>query len=849
METATEPPPDLLVDGTTQSETQKDAATTASDGASTKAVKDFPAFNEELPARAADGALNSTAQPQGNMLDNDAALASRSGITATGANKALEKKYDFDDPSPYSSRTLDPRVDLIAQKIPGAWPRGDSYQSEVAAPQPAASTEPESKVRDFGDPAAVVGGVGAAGLGVHEIEKDHAMHHPTADVNTVTGGNTVELTKNELEQPAHQYERGATAVSGLGAAGLGAHEAEKHLKNEESVPELTSPATSTVNPEQHISSVEPNQVPQANESEQHYGRDATIAGGAGAASLGAYEAHKHHEQSKPAADPATTVKEPAAAPHNGFVYTGDFAPVNAQPTAAQPEQQQHHHGRDAALAGGAGAVGLGAYEAEKDREAGKETQEPAPAARDSALAVAPNKAQEEQHYGRDAAVTGGTGAAAYEADKHFGHIDKKAREERLPVEYEASQTIPDSESTYSQTDAAPFIARETEVTEPQHHYGQDAAMAGGAGAALWFANDEIEKKHKHKDSMDLDLDIMAHMRPRYDDQRAEMHHHLGDDHPGFAVAGEALPAAKELGGNNIAADSEAQHHYGRDAAIAGGLGLTGVGAYEAHSQLHDDGAAPAPGQAPPIDADSEYVRQQQLEQQQQDGVTPHRSHTHSRKSSKEERKHGSVLGKIFHRRSRVGMRDGSNSPPGAAVEDEPQHNSSSAAAAVTTSPAAAAGIATTATAGANDNAAGTASSPVPDARDLAAEPVTPTRSPTEKRGSPKQHAAEFAHLGRNRLHKEPTKKYLRKQRAAQAAAEVAAAASSPSSGGSAVEGGAGAYGEGLEEGSAYRGVEQGGEGPGGYRGNAWEGSNVHAEQAGGEQPDWVNVREHDVRRT
>ena len=766
METpTTEPSSNPLTGGAAQfAVSQPDNQTTASDTASTKAVKDFPATTEQVPAQPTESAPNS----QSNTLDKDAALAGGAGMAAAGTDKALKKnRYDFDDPSPYSSRTLDPRVDSITRKMPGAWPRGESYQSEVAAPTTTTSTEPETNVRDFGDTAAAAGSVGAAGLGAHELEKDHIIQESLADVNAVAGSKTMEPTQSELDQPAHHYGRDAAIVGGLGAAGLGVHEAERHMKKEESVSETTDPALSTVNPEQHISTVD-NRPPQINEPEHHYGRDAVVAGGAGATGFGAYETYNHHEQSKAVADPSATAADPAAVPSNEPASIAGKAPMNSQSTAAQPEPQHH--------------------------------------------------------FGRDTAIAGGAEATAYEADKYFNHPDNTTVDgQHLAIEHEPSQTLPDDdESTYSQTDAAPFIAHNLpETAEPQHHYGRDAAIAGGAGAAAWFADDEIEKKHKQKDSMDPHLDSTAHILPRYDDQTAEMHDHSHDKHPGFASGGETLPAAKELGSKSTAADPESQQHHGHDAALASGLGVAGAGAYAAHS---------AHSQPQPADADAEYVKQQQ-----QDEPAPQRSGTHSRKSSKEERKHGSVLGKLFQRRSRAGTRDGSASPPSATVEDDTADSAAAAPPSAPGAPGATGAAGPTGVADASVAADDTAHTP--DQQDFAPEPATPTRGTTEKRSSPKQHAAELAHLGPNKLHKAPTKRYLRKHAAAAAAA--ASGGESPPSGAEGAR-----YGEGLEDG-AYRGVEQQGEG--GFRGNAWD--EAEAGGSGNERREWVGGKENDALRT
>lgn len=95
------------------------------------------------------------------------------------------------------------------------------------------------------------------------------------------------------------------------------------------------------------------------------------------------------------------------------------------------------------------------------------------------------------HVGRDAAVVGGVGGAAYEADKHHKAHDM----------YEGN-TVGDLGSTSgAKTTAGPHSSNVANKADPtvdsdrskDHHYGRDAAIAGGAGGAAY----EADKHHKH----------------------------------------------------------------------------------------------------------------------------------------------------------------------------------------------------------------------------------------------------------------------------------------------------------------------------------------------------------------
>ncbi|TKA81023.1 hypothetical protein B0A55_02487 [Friedmanniomyces simplex] len=149
------------------------------------------------------------------------------------------------------------------------------------------------------------------------------------------------------------------------------------------------------------------------------GRDAAIGGaGIGAAGLGAagYEASQSRN-------------EPYAGSGTGSEYLiPTTTNMRSTPAAGQSDlaavEPEHHYGRDAALAGGTGVAGVAGYEALKDRH---ETRQDEPFGTSSSYAAAPAPAVAQrdmpvqpEHYGRDAAVVGGTGAAAagaYEATR------------------------------------------------------------------------------------------------------------------------------------------------------------------------------------------------------------------------------------------------------------------------------------------------------------------------------------------------------------------------------------------------------------------------------------------------
>lgn len=83
--------------------------------------------------------------------------------------------------------------------------------------------------------------------------------------------------------------------------------------------------------------------------------------------------------------------------------------------------------------------------------------------------------------GRDAAVGGGLGAAAYEADKHHHHSEAKEQDplasRSQPMTSAATNTTADAQSfgTANQANTGVDSNRSKD-----HHYGRDAAVVTGA---------------------------------------------------------------------------------------------------------------------------------------------------------------------------------------------------------------------------------------------------------------------------------------------------------------------------------------------------------------------------------
>ncbi|KAK4550423.1 hypothetical protein LTR36_000001, partial [Oleoguttula mirabilis] len=290
----------------------------------------------------------------------------------------------------------------------------------------------------------------------------------------------------------------------------------------------------------------------------HYGRDAALGGGAGAAGVGAYELSKDQD------DKLTAALGPSKASSASAGGQGYPSQTTSTRNDLSSEQPGHHYGRDAALGGGAGAAGVSAYELSGHK------------AYDEKLAAAGGlgtsndlvSEQPKHHYGRDAAIGGGAGAAgvgAYELSKNHGDnlASTNLSEDPSSSQYTGGHHYPNQKAREEL--GAPSEA-------PQHHYGRDAAVAGGAGAAGVGAY-EVTKDHGDtgpatKTTGPHSSNIANVVDPRVQPDMSK------------AKTDSAQAAEKD------------QHHYGRDAAVAGGAGAVGVGAYEATKGRGEENAAP-----------------------------------------------------------------------------------------------------------------------------------------------------------------------------------------------------------------------------------------------------------------
>ncbi|KAK0922671.1 hypothetical protein LTR91_024515 [Friedmanniomyces endolithicus] len=428
--------------------------------------------------------------PHSSTLGRDAAIGG-AGIGAAGLGAA---GYEASQPrnEPYAGSASGSEYPI---------PTTTNMRSQEMAGQSELPSEPE---HHYGRDAAVTGGVGAAGVAGYEALKDRdtapmagttgqsglasAPEHPSGDGAILRGGhedshitpaayyealkheNTGHMTdtagqSGSVSQPEHHYGRDAAVAGGTGAAGVGGYEALKHHDN-------TAPATST---------------PMQSQPESHYGRDAGLAaGGAGAAGLGGYEALKHHDNTAPASSLPTQSELGNPQSDDAVLHGGHVPP------AAYYEALRHENTGHMASTTGQGPIATGG-----PRETNIANVP------DSRVQYQPEDAmvnssaiplmRDEPHYGRDAAIVGGTGLAAggvYEATR--------PTEEVRPTRVELVQAIKTHEDD-GHLHKSPY-QQEKHESDLERAREQEAAHGGDHGQKKEGFLSRMLHGHKHEDA-------------------------------------------------------------------------------------------------------------------------------------------------------------------------------------------------------------------------------------------------------------------------------------------------------------------------------------------------------------
>jgi hypothetical protein len=318
--------------------------------------------------------------------------------------------------------------------------------------------------------------------------------------------------------------------------------------------------------------------------ESHFGRDAAIGAGAvGATGLAAHEynhPHGSHGATSLQQNPADRTFHSNQGQQQQGVVSEGFDHHGNQGSAVAGDAPGHHYGRDAAI--GAGAVGAAGavHEHQKHDQESMEnnTKEGKPGILKRIFKHG------DKHEKDDAGVAA---VGAHEGSEHHHHDSKH-------YETPASQNVIDSNTV------------PTEVNK-DHHYGRDAALGAGvvgAGAAAYHhhekkntetapiaanqttqqaAVNEPQKEHHYARDAAVGAGTVGAGKA------VHHHHHEKEDTTTEHKPKERKPSiikrifkrgSRDGDAMEDNAETEDDHHYGRDAAL--GAGAVGMGAAAVH---------------------------------------------------------------------------------------------------------------------------------------------------------------------------------------------------------------------------------------------------------------------------
>ncbi|TLD27651.1 hypothetical protein E2P81_ATG10939 [Venturia nashicola] len=360
--------------------------------------------------------------------------------------------------------------------------------------------------------------------------------------------------------------------------------------------------------------------------DSHTGRNAALGSGAAAVGLGGYEAYKHHDNKDVGSktQPPTTASTSTSAGAPGLTGTAPGEAVGGSESRAYDDKS--HHGRDTAA--GLGEVSKhhdseGPGQNLSSSNAGSSLkQRGATAASDSrqgGIGSEPSKFDETSHHGRDAAIVGGAGAVGlggYEAYKHHDQKENisgitpagtNVRNDGVPIPGQQSNL------THNQKQNVPTTSN---ANDDKHHFGRDAAVVGaagtaGAGAHHEFSKHEAEKaaKEQRKAEEKLAKEREHEAAKRHKEHEKEVKHHEKDaakHHKEVekekkpSLISRILHRKKDKHGNEVDSEEEDPKHghgHGKEAALgAGTAGAAGVGIaeHDGHNKLHKDPPAGHP---------------------------------------------------------------------------------------------------------------------------------------------------------------------------------------------------------------------------------------------------------------
>ena len=515
-----------------------------------------------LPGQSTSGnPVQSSQQPQSDHTARNAALgAGAAGAGAYGLSRGDESSRNA------PSSVVSPQTQQYTGSHPGdssnTYNPGTSSTTTASQYNPGTSTTTNVPSRSAEEPrgsdsntarnaALGAGGLGLAGAGASALGRDneggssgtqgpassvsqqtqnYGSHGPATGEAPVTGSQIPSRSHEtsgfdrSTEQPrqddSHAARNAALGAGGLGAAGAGAYALGRD--NQSGNTGTQGGADSVVSPQTQgyssshgpsssstgVTSSTGSHVPGSQHGtsdysrstepprqDDHTARNAALgAGGMGAAGAGAYALGRerdpvgsasrtsgpHDSNVANTADPRVS-SQPAqqygsstTGPHQSDTANRVDARVTSDPARAAPQDQGHHYGRDAAVVGGAGAAGYGAYEyAQRDQ--------PSEVARDP-VRQDPVSSRQDPVSSRQEPV----------ASKHDTHKDPKPHTEtgkahhkdpkHETVHKHDDETHPDNRVAHG-ADGHNKLHKKGVEQHPEDNTGRNAALAGGTAAA------------------------------------------------------------------------------------------------------------------------------------------------------------------------------------------------------------------------------------------------------------------------------------------------------------------------------------------------------------------------------
>lgn len=459
----------------------------------------------------------------------------------------------YDHPHPASTKKYEPYQGPMTKD-------GSPFYGTVGAPAPVVEGQPKelSKQDDdhhHGRDAALVGaGAGAATAGglAYASHKDHkADTGPASNTLGPHSSNTANVLDPKVQpDPSKQVHHnvGSTAEDPASKT-IGPHSSNVANVLDPRVQPDPSKQKGHTTTGPHQSDTLNRADPNVDEKQHHYGRDAAIAGGAGAAGYGAYEAmnaYGDHRSTQPSAAMGEQRYDTTA--------SGARAP-NPVPAAGHYDYNDDHTKRNAALgtgAGlGAGALGGAAYAGSKHADHSQTTttgtnspSHPAQgtiAPQNTHAGVAgpshaPHDSVQEpldkDHSKRNAALVGTAGAAAV-GGAAYAHNDKEQHKLEKEREKEAKKLEKEREKEEHKLEKE----REKEARRHSKEIEKESSTPEKKHGILGFLHRDKSKKDK-KSSADSSPRQSGEVRRSVDNKR-----HSKEYAAGSAALGAGAGAA------------------------------------------------------------------------------------------------------------------------------------------------------------------------------------------------------------------------------------------------------------------------------------------------------------------